>query len=44
MWVDNGSKFYNRSMKSWLEKNEKKKRIQHIMKINLLLPEDSLEP
>ena len=21
MWVDKGSKFYNRSMKSWLEKN-----------------------
>ena len=21
MWVDKGSEFYNRSMKSWLEKN-----------------------
>ena len=21
IWVDNGSKFYNRSVKSWLEKN-----------------------
>ena len=21
IWVDKGSKFYNRSMKSWLEKN-----------------------
>ena len=21
IWVDTGSKFYNRSMKSWLEKN-----------------------
>ena len=22
IWVDKGSKFYNRSMKSWLEKND----------------------
>ena len=23
IWVDQGSKFYNRSKKSWLEKNDK---------------------
>ena len=28
IWVDKGSKLYNRSMKSWLEKND----IQHITK------------
>ena len=22
IWVDKGSKFYNKSMKSWLEKND----------------------
>ena len=27
IWVDKGSEFYNRSMKSWIEKND----IQHIM-------------
>ena len=43
LWVDKGSEFYNRSMKSWLEKMIQK-RIQHIMKENLLLLKDSLEP
>ena len=27
IWIDKGSEFYNRSMKSWIEKND----IQHIM-------------
>ena len=35
IWVDKGSEFYNRSMKSWLEKND-------IMKENLLLLKDLL--
>ena len=43
IWVDKGSEFYNRSMKSWLEKMMKEC-IQHIMKENLLLLKDSLEP
>ena len=42
-WVDKGSKFYNRSMKPCLEKNDLKS-TQHIMKENLLLLKDSLEP
>ena len=41
IWVDKGRKFYNRSMKSWSEKGEC---IQRIMKENLLLLKDSLEP
>ena len=41
--VDKGSKFYNRSMKSWLEKIMKKC-IQCIMKEDLLSLKDSLEP
>ena len=41
IWVDKGSEFYNRSMKSWLEK---KYCIQHIMKENLLLLKYLLEP
>ena len=36
IWLDNGSKLYNRSMKSWLEKMILKS-IQHIMKESLLL-------
>ena len=43
IWVDKSSELYNRSMKSWLEKMMKKC-IQHIMKENLLLVKDSLEP
>ena len=41
--VDKGSEFYNRSMKSWLEKNDIEC-IQSIMKENMLLLKDSLEP
>ena len=40
VWVDKGREFYNRSIKSWLEKND----IQRIIKENLLLLKDSLEP
>ena len=40
IWVDKGREFYNRSIKSWLEKND----IQRIIKENLLLLKDSLEP
>ena len=43
-WVDRGSKFNNRSLKSWLEKKMLYKCIQHIMKENLLLLKDLLEP
>ena len=43
IWVDKGSKFYSRSMKSWLVKNDKKC-IQLVMKENLLLLKDSLVP
>ena len=42
IWVDKGSEFYNRSMKSFLQKNYKC--IQRIMKENLLLLKDLLEP
>ena len=35
IWIDKGSKFYNKSMKSWLEKMSQKC-IQHIMKESLL--------
>ena len=43
IWVDKGSKFYNRSMKLWLLKMTQKC-IQPIMKENLLLPKNLLEP
>ena len=43
IWVDKGSEFYNRSMKSWLEKMTWNC-IQCIMRGNLLLLKDSLEP
>ena len=43
IWVDKDSKFHNRSMKPWLEKNDIE-RIQHIMKENLLLRKNLLEP
>ena len=43
IWVDKGSKFYNRSMKSWLEEKMIWKCVQRIMKENLLLLKDSLE-
>ena len=42
IWVDKGSEFYNRSMKSCLEKMIQGC-IQHIMKENLLLLKDLLE-
>ena len=41
IWVDKGREFYTRSMKSCLEKNDKKY-IQRIMKENLLLLKDLL--
>ena len=41
--VDKGSQFHKRSMKSWLQNNDNKY-IQHIMKGNLLLLKDLLEP
>ena len=48
IWVDKGSEFYNKSMKSWLEQNDiemySTECNQFIMKENLLLLEDSLEP
>ena len=40
--VDKGSEFYNRSMKSWLEKSDIKRYLR-IMKGNLLLLKDLLE-
>ena len=40
IWVDKGSEFYNRSMKSWLEKNYIE--MYSIMKENLLLLRDLL--
>ena len=43
IWVDKGSEFYNRFMKSWLKKMLQKC-IQHIINENLLLIKDSLEP
>ena len=43
LWEDNGSQFYNRSMKSWI-KETTHKCIQHIMKENLLLLKNLLEP
>ena len=43
IWVDKGSEFYNVSMKSWLQKIIQKS-IPYIMKQNLLLLKDSLEP
>ena len=36
IWLDKGSEFYDRSMKSWLKKNAIEF-IQHIIKENLLL-------
>ena len=42
IWVDKGSEFYKRSVKSWLEKMILKC-IQRIMKVNLLFLKDSFE-
>ena len=44
IWVDRGSEFYNKSMKSWLEKKNAIEIIQHIMKESLLLLKDLSEP
>ena len=43
IWVGKGSEFYNRSMKSWLEKNNIEMYSTH-KKENLLLLKDLLEP
>ena len=45
IWVDKGIECYSRTRISWLEKMIQKY-IKHIMimKENLLLPKDSLEP
>ena len=43
IWADKNSEFYNRSMESWLEKNDIEI-IQGKMKENLLLLKNSLEP
>ena len=42
IWGDKGSEFYNTSMESWLHDNDIK--IQHIVKENLLLLKDLVEP
>ena len=39
-WVDEGSEFYKKPMKFWLQDND----IQHIMTEKLLLLKDLLEP
>ena len=44
IWVDKGSEFYNRSMKYHGYKKIIETRIQQIMKKNLLLLKDFLEP
>ena len=43
IWVDQGSSFYNKSLKSWLKKMTSKC-IHPIKKENLLLLKDLLEP
>ena len=43
IWVDKGSKFYNRPTKSWLEKNNLEMYSAHNEGKSLLL-KDSLEP
>ena len=43
IWVDKGSKFYNRPAKSWLEKNNLEMYSAHNEGKSLLL-KDSLEP
>ena len=40
IWVDKGSEFYNKFIKSWFEKNAIEMLIQCIMKENLLLLKD----
>ena len=43
IWIDKGRKFYNRSMKSWLEKNEMKMYLTHNEGKSVVV-EDLLEP
>ena len=42
-WVDEGTEFYNKWLKSWLEKNDIEM-YASIMRENLQLPKDLLEP
>ena len=42
MWVDKDGEFYNRSMKSYFQNNDRE--IQRIRKENQLLRKDSLKP
>ena len=44
IWIDKGSEFYNRSIKSWLEKNAVEMYSTHKIKKNLLLLKDLLGP
>ena len=43
IWVGKGNEFYYRSIKSFLQNNDKNL-IQHIMKVNLLLLRNPLKP
>ena len=44
IWVDKGSEFYNRLEKSWFQDDDIQKRIQQIMKKDLQLLKELLEP
>ena len=44
IWVDKGTEFYNNSFKKWLKYKKILRCIQYIMKENLLLLKDLLEP
>ena len=44
IYIDKGSKFYIRSVKSWLQDNDVEMNSAHINKENLLLMKDLLEP
>ena len=43
IWVDEGTEFYNKWLKSWLEKNDIEM-YASIMREDLQLPKDLLEP
>ena len=43
IWVDEGTEFYNKWLKSWLEKTDIEM-YASIMRENLQLPKDLLEP
>ena len=43
IWVDEGTEFYNKWLKSWLEKNDIEM-YASIMRENVQLPKDLLEP